>query len=185
MLILRRCPLLAQSRHRLVHCTCPLSGVKRTCLFALHLSAFDPKRTLTSSSASLSRYKRRGPLRRAYATAPLHHTSRRHSNALAAHRSCTTGRARATHRRAHPIHSRPSGGRGTNSAVRAEPPAVGMDGWARPADRTSLARGRGRFYPPCRAELVALAPDVLLVVGTATAALLLQATQTIPVVFVQ
>jgi len=35
------------------------------------------------------------------------------------------------------------------------------------------------------AELVALAPDVLLVVGTATAALLLQATQTIPVVFVQ
>jgi ABC-type uncharacterized transport system substrate-binding protein len=33
-------------------------------------------------------------------------------------------------------------------------------------------------------ELVALAPDVLLVVGTATAGLLLQATQTIPVVFV-
>jgi hypothetical protein len=29
--ILRRgCPLLAQSRHELVHCTCPLSGVKRT-----------------------------------------------------------------------------------------------------------------------------------------------------------
>src|SRR5262245_36635695 len=35
------------------------------------------------------------------------------------------------------------------------------------------------------AELVMLAPDALLVVGTATAALLLQATQTIPVVFVQ
>jgi ABC-type uncharacterized transport system substrate-binding protein len=33
-------------------------------------------------------------------------------------------------------------------------------------------------------ELVALAPDVLLVVGSATAGLLLQATQTIPVVFV-
>ena len=33
-------------------------------------------------------------------------------------------------------------------------------------------------------ELVALGPDVLLVVGTATAGLLLQATQTIPVVFV-
>ena len=30
---------------RLVHCTCPLSGVKRTCRFALHMSAFDPKRT--------------------------------------------------------------------------------------------------------------------------------------------
>ncbi len=25
-----RCPLLAQSRHRLVHRTCPLSGIKRT-----------------------------------------------------------------------------------------------------------------------------------------------------------
>ena len=24
------CPLLAQSGHGLVHCTCPLSGVKRT-----------------------------------------------------------------------------------------------------------------------------------------------------------
>jgi hypothetical protein len=31
-----RCPLLAQSKHELVHCTCP---------FALHLSASDPKRT--------------------------------------------------------------------------------------------------------------------------------------------
>ena len=25
-----QCPLLAQSGHGLVHCTCPLSGVKRT-----------------------------------------------------------------------------------------------------------------------------------------------------------
>ena len=24
---------------------CPLSGVKRTCLLALHMSAYDPKRT--------------------------------------------------------------------------------------------------------------------------------------------
>jgi hypothetical protein len=41
----RRCPLLAQSGHALMHCTCLLSGVKRTCPFALHMSAFDPKRT--------------------------------------------------------------------------------------------------------------------------------------------
>jgi hypothetical protein len=27
----RECPLLAQSRHGLVHRTCPLLGVKRTC----------------------------------------------------------------------------------------------------------------------------------------------------------
>ena len=38
-------------------CTCPLLGVKRTCLFALHMSAFDPKRTWrTFPSAGLSRY---------------------------------------------------------------------------------------------------------------------------------
>ena len=43
-----RCPLLAQSGHRLVHCTCPLLGVKRTCLFAPQMSAFDPKRTLAA-----------------------------------------------------------------------------------------------------------------------------------------
>src|SRR5215831_9307132 len=36
---------MAQSGHALVHCTCPLSGVKRTCPFALQMSAFDPKRT--------------------------------------------------------------------------------------------------------------------------------------------
>ena len=28
-----------------LHCKCPLLGVKRTCRFALHMSAFDPKRT--------------------------------------------------------------------------------------------------------------------------------------------
>ena len=43
-----RCPLLALSRHTELHRTCPLSGVKRTCLFALHMSAFDPKRTLAA-----------------------------------------------------------------------------------------------------------------------------------------
>src|SRR5262249_56578591 len=32
--------------HRLLRCTCPLSGVKRTLLFATHLSAFDPKRDI-------------------------------------------------------------------------------------------------------------------------------------------
>ena len=41
-----RCPLLAQSRHELLHRTCPLLGVKRTWLFAPRMSASDPKRTL-------------------------------------------------------------------------------------------------------------------------------------------
>ena len=37
--------LLAQSRRVANRMECPLSGVKRTCLFASQMSAFDPKRT--------------------------------------------------------------------------------------------------------------------------------------------
>ena len=47
-----RCPLLAQSGHAELHCTCPLLWVKRTCLFGPHMSAFDPKRTLAWSSSA-------------------------------------------------------------------------------------------------------------------------------------
>ena len=39
---------MAQSGHTALHCTCPLSGVKRTSPSALHMSAFDPKRTSRS-----------------------------------------------------------------------------------------------------------------------------------------
>ena len=46
-----RCPLLAQSGHAELHCTCPLSGAKRTWLLAVRMSAFDPKRTLSSVSS--------------------------------------------------------------------------------------------------------------------------------------
>src|SRR5215813_9606466 len=48
------CPLLAQSRHPQVRCTCPLSGVKRTSRGHAPMSAFDPKRTsgLTSNFRS-------------------------------------------------------------------------------------------------------------------------------------
>src|SRR6476660_594247 len=42
---------MAQSRHRLVRCKCPLSGVKRTWPFALQMSASDPKRTFKLNSA--------------------------------------------------------------------------------------------------------------------------------------
>src|SRR5262245_13414155 len=41
---------LAQSRHGLVHCECPLSGVKRTWAGAVQMSAFDPKRHRLSSA---------------------------------------------------------------------------------------------------------------------------------------
>ena len=39
------CPLLALSGHAELHCTCPLSGVKRTWRLQCKTSAFDPKRT--------------------------------------------------------------------------------------------------------------------------------------------
>jgi hypothetical protein len=37
--------------NNLFHLECPLSGVKRTSLVALHMSAFDPKRTCTKIAA--------------------------------------------------------------------------------------------------------------------------------------
>jgi hypothetical protein len=46
-------PLLAQSRHELVHRTCPLSGVKRTSLGHRRMSALDPKRTCRPRPASV------------------------------------------------------------------------------------------------------------------------------------
>jgi hypothetical protein len=53
-----RCQLLAQSGHRLLHCTCLLLGGKQTCRFAPHVSAYDPKRTFGSSLTlpGLNRY---------------------------------------------------------------------------------------------------------------------------------
>src|SRR5262245_31397500 len=50
-----KCPLLAQSGHSLVHCTCPLSGVKRTWLFALHMSAYD---AVDGASSAASKWYR-------------------------------------------------------------------------------------------------------------------------------
>ena len=39
------CPLLALSRHQLLHRTCSLLGAKRTSLPHRKMSAYDPKRT--------------------------------------------------------------------------------------------------------------------------------------------
>src|SRR5262245_50671459 len=60
-------------------------------------------------------------------------------------------------------------------------------GWAVGRDLQIEHRSSGGEAAAIRraaAELVALAPEVVLVVGTGTSAILLQATQTIPVVFV-
>jgi hypothetical protein len=39
----------AHSGHPQLHRTCPLLGAKWTCLFAVRMSAFDPKRTWASA----------------------------------------------------------------------------------------------------------------------------------------
>ena len=44
---------IGTKRTSLVHRKCLLLGVKRTCLFALHMSAYDPKRTLGTSRLAL------------------------------------------------------------------------------------------------------------------------------------
>src|SRR5262249_20364118 len=51
-IVVTKCPLLAQSGHPLLHRTCLLSGVKRTWTSAVHMSAFDPKRTLRRRGSS-------------------------------------------------------------------------------------------------------------------------------------
>src|SRR5262249_42866033 len=44
-----------ESGHPPLHCTCPLSGVKRTSSLAPHMSAFDPKRTSIQPEPTPSR----------------------------------------------------------------------------------------------------------------------------------
>ena len=58
--------VLAQSGHPYLQRTCPLSGVKQTWRFALHMSAYDPKRTSVTPGIILILYDvvTRGQMRR-------------------------------------------------------------------------------------------------------------------------
>ena len=69
--------------------------------------------------------------------------------------------------------------------VRAGAAAIGLDRRPQPADRRSLGRQCRHSIRKYAAELVALAPDVILAVGSVTMAPVLQATRTVPIVFVQ
>ena len=53
---------IAQPRSNLAFAACPLSGVKRTCRFALQMSAFDPKRTCLCKSLWFDGYVWKRPL---------------------------------------------------------------------------------------------------------------------------
>jgi hypothetical protein len=82
----RECPLLAQSGHRVLHCTCLLSGAKRTRRFALHMSAFDFKLLRGCYHAELDEHSKlitADPLFRDFSVANAEHCKRRPSDYLA------------------------------------------------------------------------------------------------------
>ena len=60
-----------------MHCAFSLSGVKRTWLFALHMSAFDPKRTWCDTAEFLAK----GPLSQRPLNRWAADTARPHVNA--------------------------------------------------------------------------------------------------------
>src|SRR6516225_3235179 len=63
-------PLLAQSRHGLLHCTCPLSGVKR------HVSATDKLVTTATHGLRTSSFTDRDPYSTLHLNAALSHSRR-------------------------------------------------------------------------------------------------------------
>ena len=75
-------------------------------------------------------------------------------------------------------------GTGPVRGIPAGAAAIGLGSRAQRADRHALDRGRGRRIRKYAAELVALAPDVILAGGAPPVAALQQATRTVPIVFV-
>ena len=91
--------------------------------------------------------------------------------------------AGAAHRRAHKSGRGRPGGQSPPLGVLHRPGAIGLERRSQPADRHPL--GQGDDIHKHAAELASLAPDILLAAnGTATVAPLLQATRTVPIVFV-
>ena len=115
----------------------------------------------------------------------VHHAARRRGGGVAARGARAAARADAAHRRAHGPRPR---------TIRKRRPASrrscrGCSNWAGPSAATcgSTTAGPAGDADHIRrhaAELVALAPDVILAHGTATVGPLLQATRTVPIVFV-
>jgi putative ABC transport system substrate-binding protein len=93
--------------------------------------------------------------------------------------------ARAAHRRAHGRHRRERSGRASaQCGVGANAAAIGLGRGPQPADRLLWGEGLANVIRKQAAELVALAPDVILASGTSALGTLLQATRTVPIVFV-
>ena len=102
---------------------------------------------------------------------------------MAADGAGAAGRARAARRRPHDTRGGRRGRAGPQRGVPAGAAAVGLDGRAQPADEHRWAAGSADDTRKYAAELVALAPDVILAAGSGAATPLLQATRGVPIVF--
>ena len=116
--------------------------------------------------------------------ARVHRAARRRGAAWPLGGARAAGRADAAHRRAHACDRGRSGIAGPRRGV----PAGAGSNWAGPSAATCGSTPAGpRPMPPNirkhAAELVALAPDVILAAGAAAVGPLLQATRTVPIVF--
>ena len=117
--------------------------------------------------------------------ARVHHAARRRGSTWPLAARAQQRRADAAHRRAHAPGRGRSGRTGPHCGVSAGAAAIGLDRRPQRADRLPLGRGRCRRIRKYAAELVALAPDVILATGGAAVAPLQQATRTVPIVFAQ
>ena len=160
-------------------------GGKADMTFALQMSAYDPKRTSAPLPVCWFRPVRwlvlsLGGINEA---ARVHHASRRRGSVAARGAAQQPERMR---RIGVLMAGRGRSGRtGPPSGVPAGLAATGLDRRPQRADRYPL--GAEAMHPTLRkyaAELVALAPDVILAVGSCEQAPLLQATRTVPIVFV-
>ena len=116
-------------------------------------------------------------------TARIHiHTGRR-SSRVAACGARAASRAHAAHRRAGTGRGR-SGNAGPRRGARTRVGRIRVDRRPQRDDRLPLGRQRCRTHSHLATELVALAPQVIVANGTHAVAALLQATRTVPIVFV-
>src|SRR5262249_52720162 len=102
---------------------------------------------------------------------------------MATRRPRTAGRASTTHWRAHANRRGRSGRKGPPHGVPAGLGATGLEGRSQCAHRDALVQSNADETRKYAAELVALAPDVILAIGNVTLAPLIEVTRTVPIVF--
>ena len=117
--------------------------------------------------------------------ARVHHAPRRRGGGVAARGARAAGRAHAAHRRA--CEPAAADDAELQARIGGVPQGLAQLGWTDGRNvriDTRWGAGDADHIRKYAAELVALAPDVILASGTATVGPLLQATRTVPIVFV-